>query len=115
VASGSLLYVPSAAMSVDHVRSEWETGYRRYGQAVQEDAHPDRLEAQFDVLVAELRRRVGSTFTLGELVRAYADADAWAMQAIEEQALAPGWARTVSTVTDAAFHVFARGAVDYTP
>ena len=102
-------------MSVDHVRSEWEDGYRRYEQALQQDAHPDRLEAQFDVLAAELRRRVGSTFTLGELVRAYEDADAWALQAIEERAPAPGWARTVSQVTDAAFHVFARGAVDYSP
>ena len=97
------------------IRSEWESGYRRYERALYEDEHPDRIEAQFDVLTAELRRRVGSTFTLGELGRVYERADVWAMQAVEEQALTPGWARTVSTATEAAFYVYARGAVDYVP
>jgi hypothetical protein len=52
---------------------------------------------------------------MAELARAYADADAWTRQVIEEQAATPGWARAVATVGDAAFHVYARGAVDYTP
>ena len=38
-----------------------------------------------------------------------------AREAIEEHAPTPGWARSVSMVSDAAFHVYARGAVDYTP
>jgi hypothetical protein len=100
---------------LDHVRREWDAGHRRYEEALREDAHPERLEAQFDVLRAELRRRVGSTFTLRELARAYEHADVWALQAVEEQAPAPGWARTVSMVSDAVFYVLARGAVDYTP
>jgi hypothetical protein len=117
VAARSLLYGRSAGLILDlySVRREWEGGHRRYERMLHEDAHPERLEAQFDVLVAELRRRVGSTFTLAELVRAYEHADAWSMQAVEEQLPTPGWAHTVSTVTDAAFHVFARGAVDYSP
>jgi hypothetical protein len=116
VATGPLLHGGGGmSLNLDVVRREWDTGHRRYEQALQEDAHPERLEAQFDVIVAELRRRVGSTFTLGELGRAYEHADAWALQLVEEQALAPGWARTVSMTTEAAFHVFARGAVDYTP
>jgi hypothetical protein len=96
-------------------RREWESGYRRYEQALRGDTHPERLEAQFEVVTAELRRRVGGIFTLRELAGAYEHADAWALQAVEEQAPAPGWARTVSLVADAAFHVYARGAVDYTP
>jgi len=100
---------------LDTTRREWGNGHRRYEEALHEDAHPDRIQAQFDLIVAELRRRVGSTFTLAELVRAYEHSDAWAFQLVEEQALAPGWARTVSMTIDAAFHVFARGAADYTP
>ena len=104
-------------MSADFegTRHEWERGYLRYEEALREDAHPERLEAQLDLLRAELRRRVGSTFELNELVRAYDGADAWALQVVEEQAPTPGWARTVSLATDAAFFLHARGAVDYTP
>ena len=100
---------------LEGTRREWESGYRRYEQALGGNTHPERLQAQFEVVTAELRRRVGGIFTLGELARAYELADAWALQAVEEQAAGPGWARTVSLVADAAFHVYARGAVDYAP
>ena len=103
------------SLDLEGMRREWERGHRRYQQALRDGPHPDRLEGQFDVLTGELRRRIGSTFALAELARAYGDADAWALHAVEEQAPGPGWARTVSMVTDAAFHVYARGAVDYRP
>ena len=103
------------SVDLDGSRREWESGHRRYGLALRESAHPERLEAQFDVLTAELRRRVGGTFTLLELGRAYEHADVWALQAVEDQVPSPGWARTVSMVSDAAFHAYARGAVDYSP
>jgi hypothetical protein len=49
------------------------------------------------------------------LATVYEGSDAWALQTVEEHAPTPGWARSVSMVGDAAFHVYARGAVDYTP
>ena len=49
------------------------------------------------------------------LADAYSGSDAWARQAVEEHAALPGWARSVSMVGDAAFHIYARGAVDYSP
>jgi hypothetical protein len=52
---------------------------------------------------------------LRDLARAYEQADTWTLQAVEQHAPGPGWARSVSMVTDAAFHVYARGAIDYTP
>ena len=76
---------------------------------------PSASARQLDLISAELRRRVGSTFTLAMLADAYAGSDAWTLQAVEEHAPTPGWARSVSMVGDAAFHVYARGAVDYTP
>jgi hypothetical protein len=70
---------------------------------------------QVDVLTEELRRRIGQTFTLAELVAAYERAESWSREAIEERAPYPGWARTLSMVEDAAFHTYSRGARDYEP
>lgn len=100
---------------VDLVRDDWEAGYRRFELASRDDARAAMLAAHVDLISAELRRRVGSTFTLEMLAEAYVGADAWVRQAIEEQAPSPGWARTIAMVEDAAFHVYARGAVDYAP
>lgn len=96
-------------------RRDWEDGERRFELACRDRAQAERLLEQFDLISAELRRRVGGTFTLSLLADAYAASDGWARQAIEEHAPRPGWARSVSMAADAAFHVYARGAVDYTP
>jgi hypothetical protein len=100
---------------LNRVRREWEDGHRRLELASRDEAQSERLRLHLDVIVAELRRRVGGTYSLELLAATYAGADVWTRQAVEEQAATPGWARTVSMVGDAAFHVYARGAVDYTP
>jgi hypothetical protein len=102
-------------VDLESARRDWDDGYRRFELASRDDATGERLRSQLDVVLAELRRRVGGTFTLGALATAYGGSDAWSRQAIEEHAATPGWARSVSTVADAAFHVYARAAVDYTP
>ena len=66
-------------------------------------------------MTEELRRRVGGTYTLAQLAQAYAASEKWAREAVEERAGSPGWVRTLALVSDAAFHVYARGAVDYRP
>jgi hypothetical protein len=66
-------------------------------------------------VTVELRRRVGGTFTLAELAEAYAGAERWVLQAVEERAPSKGWARTASLAADAAFHAYSRGAQDYEP
>lgn len=101
--------------SLDLVRDDWEAGHRRLEVASRDEVQAAFLSAHVDVISAELRRRVGSTFTLEKLAVAYGGADLWVRQAIEEQAPTPGWARTVAMVEDAAFHIYARGAVDYKP
>ncbi len=101
--------------NLDLVRDDWEAGYRRLELVSRDEAQAPLLSEQVDVISAELRRRVGSTFTLEMLATAYAGADGWVRQAIEERAPTPGWARTIAMVEDAAFHIYARGAVDYAP
>ena len=63
----------------------------------------------------ELRRRVGGTFTLAELAAAYADAERWVRAVVADRAPVPSWPRFLSVVQDAAFHLYARGAIDYEP
>ena len=101
--------------NLDLVRDDWEAGHRRLEHASRDETQAEQFRAQVDVISAELRRRVGSTFSLEMLAAAYAGADVWVRQAIEEQVPTPGWARTVAMVEDAAFHIYARGAVDYAP
>jgi hypothetical protein len=105
----------SVRTDIEGARRDWADGYRRFELAAHDEVAGERLRLQLDVVSAELRRRVGSTFTLGMLSTAYAGSDDWARQAIEEHAATPGWARSVAVVGDAAFHLYARGASDYAP
>ena len=57
---------------LDSARRDWEDGYRRFELACRDRAQAERLRDQFDLVSAELRRRVGSTFTLAMLADAYA-------------------------------------------
>ena len=103
------------ALALDVVRSEWEDGYRRFRDLSRDRVAGDRLSRQLEVVTDELRKRVGQSFTLEELAAAYARADDWARAAVGERAATPGWPRTLAIVQDAAFHMYQRGAVDYTP
>jgi hypothetical protein len=102
-------------LALETVRQEWEEGNRRFEEAVRDPQVGRRLLRQLEVVTDELRKRVGQTFTLADLAHAYRDADRWVRDAVEDRAGSPGWPRTVSLVQDAAFHLYQRGAIDYTP
>ena len=99
---------------VESTRLEWERAYRDLDELMADPASAPHLQAQVDTITKELRRRIGGTFTLRELVDTYAGADSWARAVLSEQG-APGWPRTLTLVAGAAFDVYARGAVDFTP
>jgi hypothetical protein len=96
-----------SAVAVEHARQQWEEGHRRL-QSYSDDRALVQLQAQVRLVVDELSRRVGQTFTLAELAHAYNDADRWLYDVL-------GPARDLTIVQDAAFHLYARGAVDYAP
>ena len=102
-------------IATETVRREWEEGNRRLEELLRDPVARPRLLAQLEVVTDELRKRVGQSFTLEELAAAYARADDWARAAVGERAATPGWPRTLAIVQDAAFHMYQRGAVDYTP
>ncbi|HUF00796.1 MAG TPA: hypothetical protein VMN35_00085 [Gaiellaceae bacterium] len=100
---------------VESARREWEDAHRRLDEALRDPVRSDALEAQLDVLVRELRKRVGGRFTLGELADEYRRAETWVRDVVGEHAPAPGWARMLTMVEGAAFHVVSLGALDYEP
>jgi hypothetical protein len=97
------------------IRQEWVDAAGRL-----EDERGDRrryrqLVEQVDVIIDELRKHVGQTYTLAELADAYRDGERWARHAIEERAPAKGWPRDLALVLAAAFYSYQRGASDYAP
>jgi hypothetical protein len=102
-------------IALDQTRREWELGYGRLQRELAEASRGEPILAELDTVTAELRRRVGQSFTLAELGDAYATSEPWAREAVAETEPARGWPRRLSTITDAAFHLYSRGAVDYEP
>ena len=86
--------------AVDSARREWGDASRALAA---------------EAVTAELRRRVGQTFTLDELAREYGEAERWSRDAVEDTDPPPDWPRTLAMVEGAAFHHYSRGALDYTP
>ena len=99
---------------LESARLEWEHAYRDLAEVARDPVLEERARMQLDAVTTELRRRVGGTFTLRELADEYVVADGWARDVLADQAV-PGWPRTLTLVEGAAFHLYARGAVDYTP
>ena len=100
---------------VEVARQEWEEGSRRI-EAAREDARRyGQLLELLELVLDELRKRVGQTYTLAELVAAYAESERWTREALAERAPAPGWTRDFTIVLAAAFDAYQRGAIDYEP
>ena len=102
-------------VALETARAEWEEAHRRLESYADEPELYARLLDQVEVVSDELARRVGQTFTLAQLVEAYAGVERWSRDGVAERAPAPGWPRTLSVVEGEAFHRYQRGAVDYEP
>ena len=96
-------------------RQEWAEGNRRLEAEREHPARYRLLHQQVDAVTEQLRRRVGSVFTLAELAAEYRRAEPWVREAIAELPPEFRWLPGVMTAADAAFHLYARGARDYEP
>jgi hypothetical protein len=102
-------------MDVDLARHQWQDGNRRL-EAARADARRYRqLVGDVELVVDRLRQRVGQTFTLGDLASAYDGADDWVRRLLEEADPEGRPRAEPGTIADAAFHAYARGALDYQP
>ena len=90
-------------MEVQLARQQWEDGRRRIEQLRSDAAAFRRMTAQVDLVVAELRGRVGQTFTLAELAAAYDGADDWARDVLDDAREEDAPPPDTATVADAAF------------
>ncbi|HET7856177.1 MAG TPA: hypothetical protein VFL41_06940 [Gaiellaceae bacterium] len=104
-----------SSVAVEHARQQWEEGHRRLESRVGERPVYERLHAQVEAVTEELRRRVGQTFTMAQLADVYAGAERWSRDAAARGAPETGRPEDLAVVEDAAFHLYARGAVDYVP
>jgi hypothetical protein len=103
--------------SLAAARNQWEEGRRRLAGEGIDTARSRQLAHLVDDVTAELRRRIGQTFTLAELAAVYERAEDWVRDVIQESAppRAPAGIRDTALVQDAAFARYAQGASDYRP
>jgi hypothetical protein len=104
-----------AVSEIEVARQEWKEGSRRLEAARGEGSRYRQLLDLFELVLDELRKQVGQTYTLSELVAAYGDSERWAREVLEERAQTPDWPRHLTTVLAAAFDTYQRGAMDYEP
>lgn len=90
---------------------QWREGQRRIDQL--EDAQQIAAERVVERTVQELRRRLGSSFTTGELVDLYDRGTSWVLDLAVATAPGAPWAWEQRLVADAAFHRYVREASDY--
>lgn len=102
-------------IAVDAARQQWEEGSRRLSSEASNPAVYEVLMEQVEAVTEALRRRIGERFTLAQLAAVYGGADSWVYEAVAERASRPGWTAKVSVAQDAAFHLYARGATDFSP
>jgi hypothetical protein len=99
------------ATSFETALVQWREGERRLAGAPPHQR--PALEAVVDHIVAELRRRLGGTFTTEELTELYESGTDWCTDLAAIVAPDEPWAWDARTVADAAFLRYLRDARDY--
>ena len=103
--------------SLELARHQWAEGKRMLDAAGDDTARSRHLLMLVEAVEDQLARRVGQTFTLAELARAYEGSEDWVRDVIVSSAPARSRAgiRDTALVQDAAFALYAQGASDYRP
>jgi len=92
---------------------QWANGDRQLRGIALTRARADTVDRLVAEIVAELHRRVGHTFELEQLAEVYDDSAGWCRALVQRLAPEDVWAQDMAMVEDAAFHRFARNAIDY--
>lgn len=95
--------------AVANALMEWDSGERRLEERVASRDARLRVVAAVD---NELRRRVGSTYSLADLVAAYAESSRWFLEVAERAAPGDPNAWDPGATLDAAFARWSRNARD---
>lgn len=95
------------AYAVENALFQWEEGDRRLRSF--DEPERTQLDHAARAVLAELRRRLGGSFSLGELANFYASGTDWAEDIAERSSAGTDTSHAV----DAAFARYARFASDY--
>src|SRR4051794_31357759 len=98
-------------MTYDAAIEQWREGERRLERADRAEARV--LERVTQRIYEDLRRRLGGTFGVDELVELYDRGTGWAEGLAMQVAPQDPWAWDARTVVDAAFARYVREASDY--
>lgn len=99
------------ATTFETALEQWREGERRMAGAPPQQR--PALEAVVGAIEAELRRRLGGTFTTDELAELYDRGTDWCADLAAELAPEAPWAWDARTVADTAFLHYLRGARDF--
>ncbi len=98
-------------MSFESAVQQWREGERRL--AAVDPARRVALERVTQRLVAELRRRLGGSFTTAELAELYDRSTSWVLDLAVATAPDAPWAWDARVAGDAAFARYVREATDF--
>ena len=73
-----------SSLTLDTARQQWQEGHRRFQEEARDPERRFCLLAYLETVSDELRKRLGTTFTLAELVEDYARADDWVRDVLAE-------------------------------
>ena len=89
---------------------QWEEGARELA-AIDDPRRRGLADRVIGAIRVELRRRIGPTFSAGELADLYGEGTDWAQQIAID--VAPAASDQAQTLADAAFWAYLRGAGDF--
>jgi hypothetical protein len=92
---------------------QWEEGYRRLEDLRDQPHLYRRVGRAVTAVEDELRRRIGLTFSAGELAELYGRGTDWCLEVALSAAPEEAAAWDPQIVADAAFFLYLRGATDY--
>jgi hypothetical protein len=99
-------------LSVENVVLEWEDGFRKLESAREDPATYRALGKVVTAIQDELRKRLGSAFSVEELASLYREAD-WGLEVAIDTMPDDRRLWDSSTVVDAAFYLYMREAADF--
>jgi hypothetical protein len=98
------------AYPLDNALFQWESGKRRL-EEISEPRERRLADRLVDAIREELRRRIGPTFSAGELAELYGEGTDWCQQVAID--VAPAMEEEAQSLGDAAFWLYLRGATDF--
>jgi hypothetical protein len=100
-------------LSIENALFQWEDGYRKLDSARSDASLYRSLGRVVMAVQDELRKRLGSTFSVRELVSLYHEGTDWGLELAIQTV--PGQLRVwdSATVVDAAFYLYVREAADF--